>query len=286
MGAITTWDVILPPKPFDGQNVTFACPGGNVTTFNVFSTFTIGSGGMTSCTAGTGVTTTYQFSLALLSWVIRDQTGSGGGGGLFPIPPDNTLVNITNANAIPQAVPLPSCDTTNKALTYTLGTGFGCNTISAASSLTITDGTTSVADVTQVMFVGGVVSGTTPNGIVTISASPTGPDLHASTTSLTTSLLVKATPGSLLGFYCNAITGGFTGVCIAYNAASVPSPGALTGAQVLDTCTITSTAGCFLSRIPLGVDYDTGIVILLSSAITPFTYTTGSLTGFLSADYQ
>ncbi len=209
----------------------------------------------------------------------------GGGGGLFPIPPDNTLVNITNADAIPQAVPLPPCDTVNQALTYTLGTGFGCNTISAASSLEITDGTTTVSNITQIAFIGAVVSGTTPNGIVTISAGG-GTNLHASSTSLTTSLVVKASDALLFGFYCNAITGGISGVCIAYNNATAPSPGALTAAKVLDTCTITSVAGCFLSRIPSGVDYSAGVVILLSSAATPFTYTTGTLTGFLSADYQ
>ncbi len=235
-------------------------------------------------TGGTGTGATVYAVFGFLA-----ANGSGGGGGLFPIPPDNTLVNITNASAIPQAVPLPSCSDTNNALTYTLQVGFGCSTISGGGGgnpLTITDGTTTINNVTQIAFVGAVVSGVTPDGIVTISASPTGPDLHASSTSLVTSLVVKASAGSLLGFYCNAITGGVTGVCIAYNNTIVPSPGALTGSKVLDTCTITSAAGCFLSRIPLGVDYDTGIVILLSSAATPFTYTTGTLTGFLSADYQ
>ena len=36
---------------------------------------------------------------------------------------------------------------------------------------------------------------------------------------------------------------------------------------------------------PVPVAYSTGIVILLRSAVTPFTYTTGTDTGFISADY-
>lgn len=30
-GAITTWNVTLPPSPFDGETVEVACPGGNAT---------------------------------------------------------------------------------------------------------------------------------------------------------------------------------------------------------------------------------------------------------------
>ena len=110
---------------------------------------------------------------------------------------------------------------------------------------------------------------------------------HAHVTSLGTSLVVKASAGNLLGFYCNAITGGATGYCIAYNATSAPSTGALTGASVLDSCYFDGTAGgCSLSRIPTSIAASTGIVILLSSASTPFTYTTGTDTGFIAAEYQ
>ena len=108
-------------------------------------------------------------------------------------------------------------------------------------------------------------------------------DSHAHVTSLGTSLVVKASAGNLLGFYCNAITGGAAGYCIAYNAASAPSTGALTGASVLDSCYFDGTAGgCSLSRIPTSIAASTGIVILLSSASTPFTYTTGTDTGFIA----
>jgi len=123
-------------------------------------------------------------------------------------------------------------------------------------------------------------------GSSTITAI-TATNSHASSTSLGTSLVAKASAGTLFGFYCGAITGGAAGYCIAYNGTAAPSTGALTGANVLDACYFDTTArGCSLSRIPMGVAYSTGVVIILSSAATPFTYTTGTDTAFISADYQ
>jgi hypothetical protein len=110
---------------------------------------------------------------------------------------------------------------------------------------------------------------------------------HASTTALGTSLVVKASAGNLYGFNCAAIAGGSGGNCIAYNGTTAPGTGALTGANVLDFCTFdTGTKGCSLSRIPFTVNYGTGIVILISSAASPYTYTTGTDTGAISADFQ
>jgi hypothetical protein len=100
-------------------------------------------------------------------------------------------------------------------------------------------------------------------------------------------LVAKASSGILLGFNCTSITGGAAGYCIAYNATSAPAPGALTGANVLDSCFFDTTArGCSLSRIPIGATYGTGIVILVSSAASPFTYTTGTDTAYVSADFN
>lgn len=109
----------------------------------------------------------------------------------------------------------------------------------------------------------------------------------ASVSALGTSVVGKASAGNLYGFYCNAITGGSAGYCIAYNATAAPSPGALTGSLVLDTCYFNTPAGCSLSRMggPSRA-YSAGVTILLSSAATPFTYTTGTDTGFISADVQ
>jgi hypothetical protein len=112
------------------------------------------------------------------------------------------------------------------------------------------------------------------------------PTNHASTTALGTSLVVKTYGGALLGFNCTAITGGSAGFCVAYNAAAVPT-GSLVAAQVLDSCYFDTTArGCSLSRLPMAASYSNGIVILMTSASTPYTYTTGTDTGFISADFQ
>jgi hypothetical protein len=110
---------------------------------------------------------------------------------------------------------------------------------------------------------------------------------HASTTALANSLTVKTTAGSLLGFNCTAMAGAAAGYCIAYNGASVPATGTLTGANVLDFCYFDTTArGCSLSRIPASVAYSAGIQILVTSATSPYTYTTGTDTAAISADYQ
>jgi len=80
-GAIGAWTVVLPTNPYDGQNVTIGCPGGNVTTLTVQSAFTISPGGPTSCTAASGVSITYQWSFNANAWVFRDSTASGGSSG-------------------------------------------------------------------------------------------------------------------------------------------------------------------------------------------------------------
>lgn len=119
------------------------------------------------------------------------------------------------------------------------------------------------------------------------AAAQTASLLHASTASLANNLLVEANPQHVLSaFGCAAIAGGTAGTCIAFNAATVPGSGSLTGAQVLDACEFNSVVGCTFSRIPQGTEYSQGIVILLSSALTPYTYTTGTITGFLWADYN
>lgn len=111
---------------------------------------------------------------------------------------------------------------------------------------------------------------------------------HASSQSLGTSLVVEANPNHVLSaFGCTAITGGAAGFCVAYSGATVPGTGALTAANVIDYCWFPTTAqGCSFSRIPLGAIYQAGIVILLTSAASPFTYTTGTDTGALWADYN
>lgn len=119
------------------------------------------------------------------------------------------------------------------------------------------------------------------------TANATAALSHASTTALGTSLVAKATPGNLYAFNCTGITGAAAGYCIAYNGTAAPSTGALTGANVLDFCPFdTTTKGCTLSKIPMATNYSAGIVILISSAATPYTYTTGTDTGAITADYK
>lgn len=104
--------------------------------------------------------------------------------------------------------------------------------------------------------------------------------------SLGTSIIAKNAAGVVFGFYCSGIAGGAPGYCIVYNSATVPTTGALTGANVLDYCYFTGPAGCSLNRTPIGRTASAGVVALISSATSPYTYTTGVLTGGASVDVQ
>lgn len=102
-----------------------------------------------------------------------------------------------------------------------------------------------------------------------------------------TSLVIKSSAGNLYDFKCDAIAGAAAGYCIVYNGSSAPSTGSLTAANVLDWCYFgTTAAGCSLSRVPMPINYSTGIVVLISSASTPFTYTTGTDSGGIEADFD
>lgn len=132
-----------------------------------------------------------------------------------------------------------------------------------------------------------VAAGSPPPYTLAPSTSPTNALSHASTTTLGTSLLANNSAGNLYAYHCDAITGGSQGYCIAYNNATVPSTGALTGSKVLDFCTFTAMQPwCALSRIPMSVNYGSGIVILISTAADPYTYTTGVATGAITVDYK
>ena len=111
--------------------------------------------------------------------------------------------------------------------------------------------------------------------------------LHANSTSLVNALSVKTSAGDLLGFNCTGITGASAGFCIAYNATAAPATGPLSGSLVLDFCWFDTTSrGCSLGRAPTQVAYSAGIQILVTSATSPYTYTTGVDTAAVSADYQ
>ena len=108
---------------------------------------------------------------------------------------------------------------------------------------------------------------------------------HAVVSSLGSALVVKASASNLYGFNCTAVNGGAAGYCVAVNASSAPSAATITG--VLDACYLAvGAAGCSLERVNFPVAYSTGIVILVTSASNPFTYTTGTDTAFISADFD
>lgn len=183
-------------------------------------------------------------------------TGTGAGGTGIP------RVTVSNDSAI-----INNGFATTSAPTYTTST-YNPLSLDTAGNLRVVTASSS----TQTLA---------PTGSSTAALS------HASTTALGTSLVASATAANLYGFNCSGITGGSAGYCIAYNGSSAPGTGALTGANVLDFCFFGSTPqGCSLSRIPMGVNYGTGIVILISTATTPYTYTTGTATGAITVDYK
>jgi hypothetical protein len=111
---------------------------------------------------------------------------------------------------------------------------------------------------------------------------------HANSLSLGTSLVVETKPQHVLAYFnCTGVVGGAAGWCIAYNGVAAPNTGSLTGALVLDACYFdTSGAGCLINYSPGGIEFSLGITILVTSASSPFTYTTGTDTAFISANYN
>jgi hypothetical protein len=105
---------------------------------------------------------------------------------------------------------------------------------------------------------------------------------HAATTTAGSSLVAKASSGNLYGFGCAGVVGG-AGHCVAVNSATVPATGTIVP---LDVCDLSSTVtSCTLSHVGLGINFNAGITILLTSG-NAFTYTTGTDTGFIWADYR
>lgn len=141
----------------------------------------------------------------------------------------------------------------------------------------------------KVYLAGGASGVVNPNSANTqANSSPVVNNVmsHASTTALGTSLVAKASAGNLGAYNCSGIAGAAAGFCIVYNGTAAPSTGALTGANVLDFCSFdTSAKGCSLTRLPNSIALSTGIVVLITSAASPYTYTTGTDTGAIEADY-
>jgi hypothetical protein len=220
-------------------------------------------------------------------------TGTGAGGAGIPrvtVSNDSSLAvfgptAVGSANANPPVV-------IGGTTTGAAGQNVQGMSIVAASTAPVTATNTAVVvdlrpDSPGIITLGPAADTSSVPEVLSPTSSSTSALSHASVTALGNSLVVKASAGNLYAFNCSAIAGAAAGNCIAYNGTAAPGTGALTGANVLDSCNFdTTTKGCSLSRIPMGVNYSTGIVILVSSAASPFTYTTGTDTAFISADYK
>lgn len=104
----------------------------------------------------------------------------------------------------------------------------------------------------------------------------------ATSTAAEASHIIKAAPGNLYSVYATNITS-TAGFLVVVNAATVPGTGALTGATVLDCAALPANGTASISYAPGPPKiYSTGIVALVTSAATCFTFTTGTITAFIS----
>lgn len=93
--------------------------------------------------------------------------------------------------------------------------------------------------------------------------------------------VIKAAPGNLYSVYATNITS-TAGFLIVVNATTVPGAGALTGSTVLDCVALPASGTASINYGMPPKVYSVGIVALVSSASTCFTYTTGTITAFIS----
>ena len=108
-----------------------------------------------------------------------------------------------------------------------------------------------------------------------VSAAPT-----VSASASVTSLVLKASATITGVEYLHAENATATnGYCILYNGTTAPGTGALTPANVLAFQLLPASGYCDLAKTNKPIAASVGAVVLLSSASTPFTYTTGTITG-------
>lgn len=115
------------------------------------------------------------------------------------------------------------------------------------------------------------------------TSSTSGAKSHAATSGLASSLVVKAIAGNLYNVNCTAITGNAAGYCVVINATSAPTTGS--AITPLDFCYAANTGGCSLTHADIPINYSTGIVVLLTTAASPYTFTSGVDTAAIGADY-
>ncbi len=111
--------------------------------------------------------------------------------------------------------------------------------------------------------------------------------LTSATANASVGLQVKAAPGSVYFVYATNETA-TAGLLIGYNSVTIPSTGALTAALVVD-CVVIPASGSvqLLNGLPgPPTNFNVGITYLIGSGTACGTYTTGTVTGFLSVKYQ
>jgi hypothetical protein len=110
---------------------------------------------------------------------------------------------------------------------------------------------------------------TDASGAVAPSVSP----------ALEASHVVKASAGNLFSIYASALTGGSSGYLLVFDLATVPGDGPVTPVIVVPFSGGVASAS-YLGGPP--ARFANGIVAVVSSASTPFTKTTGTLTAYFS----
>lgn len=95
--------------------------------------------------------------------------------------------------------------------------------------------------------------------------------------------VLKVSSGNLYSTYATNLTS-TAGFLVIVNATSAPADGAIVP---LDWCILPANGSCAISYGPAPPDfYGTGITAVLTSAVTPFTKTTGVITGSIHAQVQ
>lgn len=120
-----------------------------------------------------------------------------------------------------------------------------------------------------------VTQATAANLNATVVAAAATPTVSASNS--VTSLVLKSSAGTVRSYHAENATAS-NGYCILYNGTTAPSTGALTAGNVLGFQLLPASGYCDWSDPSVAVTASTGAVVLVSSAATPFTYTTGTIT--------
>lgn len=119
---------------------------------------------------------------------------------------------------------------------------------------------------------GGAITGT-------VTATPFAATPTVSPANTATSLVLKASPSTVgvQSFHAET-TGSAAGFCVLYNGTAAPGTGALTAANVLAFQSFPSNGWCDWTATSNAITASIGAVVLVTSAATPFTYTTGVVT--------